>query len=72
MIAKVKAYRAVLEYMEETFAEMNSDKAETGYLGNHWKNISGSLTDGHSSRLRLQKLLESANMQVRVLDTVRR
>ncbi len=45
MIADEKAYRALLEYMEGIFAEMNRDKAESVHLGNHWILLDPRLTD---------------------------
>lgn len=72
MITDVRALRSVLESMESTFDEMNTDKPRTGHLGTHWANLFQSLADGQGSLVRLQDILQSANKDVKALDGARR
>lgn len=72
MMADLRALRSVLESMELTFEEMNSDKPETGHIGAHWVNLFQLLEDGQQSLVGLQLVLEDAGKEVRVLDTMRK
>lgn len=72
MIADVKALRAVLESMELTFEEMDTERSESGHIGNHWQNLSTSLEDARICLIRLQTMLEDVNKDVKILDTLRR
>lgn len=72
MMTDVRSLRSVLESMEVTFEEMNSDKPETGHVGAHWTNLFQSLEDGKQSLTGLQNVLEDANKDVKFLDSARR
>lgn len=72
LICDVKALRKVLESMEGTFDEMDSDMLEIGHVGTHWQNLLASLQDGQSCLLRLEKFLQDTMKDVKVLDTLRR
>jgi Fungal N-terminal domain of STAND proteins len=72
MMVDLRALRSVLESMEITFEEMNSDKPETGHIGAHWTNLFQSLEDGQQSLAELQKVLEDANKHVKILDSARK
>lgn len=72
MMADVRALRTVLEAMEITFDEMNSDKREVGHIGVHWTNLLQSLEDGQQSLTELYQVLEDANKNVKVLDSARK
>ncbi|EXJ71079.1 uncharacterized protein A1O5_06072 [Cladophialophora psammophila CBS 110553] len=72
MMVDLRALRSVLESMEATFEEMNSDKPETGHVGAHWANLFQSLEDGQQSLAGLQKVLEDANKHVKILDSARK
>ena len=72
MMVDLRALRSVLESMETTFEEMNSDKPETGHIGAHWLNLFQSLEDAQQSLIGLQTILEAASKEVRVLDTTRK
>ena len=72
MLADVKALRRVLESMELTFEEMDSERSETGSIGNHWRNLLMSLEDGQNCLIRLEKLLQDTMKEVKFLDTLRR
>ncbi|KAE9993713.1 hypothetical protein EG327_003723 [Venturia inaequalis] len=72
MISDVKALRAVLESMELTFEEMDTERSESGHIGNHWQNLSTSLEDARICLFRLQTMLEDVNKDVKILDTLRR
>ncbi|KIW94694.1 GTP-binding protein rhoA [Cladophialophora bantiana CBS 173.52] len=72
MMVDLRALRSVLESMEATFEEMNSDKPETGHVGAHWTNLFQSLEDGQQSLAGLQKVLEDANKHVKILDSARK
>ena len=72
MLVDLRALRSVLESMETTFEEMNSDKPETDHIGVHWTNLFQSLEDGQQSLTGLQKVLEDANKNVKILDSARK
>ena len=72
MLADLRALRSVLESMETTFEEMNSDKPETGHIGAHWTNLFQSLEDGQQSLVGLQMVLEGVNKDVKFLDSARK
>jgi hypothetical protein len=72
MLVDLRALRSVLESMETTFEEMNSDKPETSNIGTHWTNLVQSLKDGQQSLAGLQKVLEDANKHVKILDSARK
>jgi hypothetical protein len=72
MITDVKALRSVLELMETTFEEMNSDKPESGHIGTHWSNLFQSLADGQGCLIKLKDMLDNVNKDTKVLDGVRR
>ena len=72
MMVDLRALRSVLESMETTFEEMNSDKPETGHIGAHWTNLFQSLEDGQQSLVGLQMVLEDANKDVKFLDSARK
>jgi uncharacterized protein (DUF3084 family) len=72
MMSDLRALRSVLETMEITFEEMNSDTPETGHVGTHWTNLSQSLADCQQSLDGLQSVLENANKDVKLLDTARK
>lgn len=72
MISDVKALRTVLESMELTFEEMNTERLESEHIGNHWKILSTSLEDGRNCLIRLHTMLEDVNKDVKILDTLRR
>ena len=72
MMVDLRALRSVLESMEVTFEEMNSDKPATGHIGAHWTNLFQSLEDGQQSLAGLLKVLEEANKDVKFLDSARK
>lgn len=49
MMSDLRALRAVLETMEVTFEEMNSDKPVEGLIGAHWVDLFQSLGDSQQS-----------------------
>lgn len=72
MMGDLRALRAVLETMEVTFEEMNSDKPVEGLIGAHWVDLFQSLGDSQQSIEKLQKVLEDVGKEVKFLDTARR
>jgi len=72
MMADLRALRSVLESMETTFEEMNSDRPETGHIGAHWVNLFQLLEDSQQSLISLQLVLEDVSKEVKVLDSARK
>lgn len=72
MMADLRALRSVLETMETTFEDMNSDQPKTGHIGAHWTNLFQLLEDGQQSLVSLQLVLEDASKEVKILDSARK
>jgi hypothetical protein len=72
MMADLRAFRTVLESLETTFEDMNSDRPETGHIGAHWNNISQLLDDCQQSLVKLQLVIEDVSKQVKILDRARK
>jgi hypothetical protein len=62
MLSDVKGFRDVLQSMEDTFEELDSQPS-TGHIGAHWNNLSRSLQDGCGS---LEKLDRCSWMLIRM------
>jgi uncharacterized protein YoxC len=71
MLSDVKGFRDVLQSMEDTFEEFDSQPS-TGHIGAHWSNLSRSLQDGRGSLEKLEQMFKDVNKDVSFLDTARR
>lgn len=71
MLSDVKGLRDVLQSMEDTFEELDSQPS-TGHIGAHWINLSRSLQDGQGTLEQLEVLLKETNKGVSFLDSARR
>ena len=71
MLSDVKSLRDILQSMEDTFEELDSQPS-TGHIGTHWTNLSRSLQDGRGTLERLEALLKEVNKDVSFLDAPRR
>lgn len=72
MMADLRALRSVLETMEITFEEMNSDKPAEGHIGAHWVDLFQSLGDSQQSIVSLQIVLEEVGKDVKFMDSTRK
>jgi hypothetical protein len=74
MLTDVKGLRDVLQSMEDTFEDIQSQQGSqpTGHIGTHWKNLLRSLHDGCAALHELEELLGGINKDVPVLDASRR
>jgi hypothetical protein len=70
ILSDVKGFRDVLQSMEDTFEELDSQPS-TGHIGAHWGNLSRSLQDGRGSLEKLEQMLMEVNKDVLFLDAAR-
>lgn len=70
----VDGFQQVLQSMKETFAqeEIQADVHATGHVGNHWKNLARSLSDGEGTLDQLRSLLTTVSKSTSFLDATRK
>lgn len=74
LLSDVEGFAQVLRLMKDTLEEekVKSSLQATGHIGNHWNNLSTTISDGQNTLVQLQNTLDKANKMVGVLDRPRK